>query len=213
MVDTSAMVDFANQTLVCKDIAINATVPGGSTGTNLSTTELAYLDGVTAGTATASKALVLSSGGSVATITAATFTAATVTTLTPTTVAGTPAFSGVTTFQANPALSQGVTLSVGGTVASLTSNAATITPAYSAVITTEALTTATGGSQALTITIAGVAPTDMIFLTRAGGTNTTRNFQLDAAPTSNTATVTVYNTSTTASLNGTIKFNLWVVKP
>jgi hypothetical protein len=42
--------DMAGLTLVCKDIQVNATTPG-STGTALSTTELSFLDGLTATTA------------------------------------------------------------------------------------------------------------------------------------------------------------------
>jgi len=46
--------DFGGLTLVTKDIKVNATAPGQS-GTSLSATELTLLDGVTAGTAAASK--------------------------------------------------------------------------------------------------------------------------------------------------------------
>lgn len=50
-------IDNAGLTLVVKDIRTGANSPG-QTGTALSSTELGYLDGVTAGTVTASKVLV-----------------------------------------------------------------------------------------------------------------------------------------------------------
>lgn len=49
--------DFGGMTYVVKDIKVGATAPGQA-GTSLSSAELTYLDGVTAGTAIASKALV-----------------------------------------------------------------------------------------------------------------------------------------------------------
>lgn len=61
-------------------------------GNTLSGDELGFVDGVTAGTATASKAVVLGASKDIATI-----TSATITTLTTTTVAGTPNFSGAVT--------------------------------------------------------------------------------------------------------------------
>jgi hypothetical protein len=66
---------------------------------DLSATELAFLDGVTAGTATASKALVLGASKEIATI-----TSATITTLTAPNIAGTSDF-------ANPIKVDGVTMS------------------------------------------------------------------------------------------------------
>src|SRR6187401_1111899 len=69
--DTQAGLEVAN--------AINAS-------SQLSSTEAGFLDGVTAGTAAASKALVLNSGGGIGTITSGTFTAANITTLTAETI-------------------------------------------------------------------------------------------------------------------------------
>lgn len=93
----------------------------------------------------------------------------------------------------------------------LSSNAATATT-YAVQVTTESLTTAAGASQALTITLNGVAATDIAFVTRAGGTNTRRAYNYDAVCTANTVTVTVYNNEPTNALNGTLIFNLLVVK-
>lgn len=127
------------------------------------------------------------------------------------TTTGTMTAGGVVTFSSNPTFAAGKTLDLDSATATLSSNAATITK-YAAVITTESLTTAAGASQALAITLTGVAAGDLAFVTKAGGTNTRKNYQLEAVTTSNTVTVTVYNTEPTNALNGTLIFNLWVVK-
>lgn len=96
--------------------------------------------------------------------------------------------------------------------ATLSSNAATITK-HAAVITTESLTTAAGSSQAFTITLTGVAAGDLAFVQGTGaGTNTRQNHRYNAACTSNTITVTVFNTEPTNALNGTLVFNLLHIK-
>ncbi len=97
-------------------------------------------------------------------------------------------------------------------VHSLTSHAVTTTK-YFAVITTEALTTAAAASQAFVITKAGVAAGDLAFVQACGGTNSaTQDITFTAVTTTNTITVTVYNNTVATSLNGTLKFNLMVVK-
>ena len=95
--------------------------------------------------------------------------------------------------------------------ATLVANAATITKRW-ATITTEALTTAAGASQAFVITFAGVLADSPAFVTRAGGTNTRRNYDYDVVTTADTVTVTVYNNEPANALNGTLIFSLWVVK-
>lgn len=97
------------------------------------------------------------------------------------------------------------------TTATLSSNAATITK-YAAQITSEALTTAAGSSQAFTITLSGVSTTDLAFVQFVGGSNTRLNLQFRAACTADTVTVTLTNTEPTNAVNGTVIFNLWVVK-
>lgn len=62
---TSTDIDFGGLDLVCNNVKIGATAPGKA-GTTLSGTELTYLDSVTAGTAAASKAVVLDSNLDVA---------------------------------------------------------------------------------------------------------------------------------------------------
>ena len=52
--------DYGGLTVIVKDLKINAATPGAA-GSALTTTELGYLDGLTAGTVTASKAVVVDS--------------------------------------------------------------------------------------------------------------------------------------------------------
>jgi hypothetical protein len=79
-------------------------------------------------------------------------------------------------------------------------------------LTTEALVTAAAASQALTITLAGVSATDMAFVQYVGGTNTRRNITVGAVTTANTVTITIYNNEPTNALNGTLIFNVFVLK-
>lgn len=81
-----------------------------------------------------------------------------------------------------------------------------------AVVTTAALTTAGGASHVITITYTGVAAGDLTFVSLVGGTNTTKNLTLQAATTSNTVTVTIFNNTAATAVNGTIIFNLLVCK-
>lgn len=77
--------------------------------TNISAAEIGFLDGVTAGTATASKAVVLGASKEISTITTATITNLTSTTVTPTTIAGTPNFSGAVTLASTAAVTGAIT--------------------------------------------------------------------------------------------------------
>jgi hypothetical protein len=125
--------------------------------------------------------------------------------------AGAQTIAGAKTFSSDITLGAATTLNLDSTTATLSSNAATITK-YAAQITTESLTTAAGASQAFVITLTGAAATDLAFVTRAGGTNTRQNFAYNAVMTTNTCTVTVYNNEPANALNGTLIFNLWIVK-
>lgn len=127
------------------------------------------------------------------------------------TLDGTQTITGVKTFTGNPTFTTGSTIKLNAGTSTLSSNAATVTK-YATQVTTESLTTAAGASQALVITLTGIAATDIIVVSKAGGTNTRKNFQLEAVATTNTATVTLYNTEPTNAINGTVIFNLWVLK-
>lgn len=120
-------------------------------------------------------------------------------------------FTGVKTFSANPAFTVGNTIKSNVAATTFTSNAATGT-SYFIQGTTPALTTAAGASQAEVYTLTGVAATDIAFVTVAGGTNTRKNINLEAVCTTNTVTVTIYNSEPTNAVNGTIIFNLMILK-
>ena len=322
MATRTKYVDWGGLTPIVDGIRVGATKPG-QTGTELTGTEIALLDGITAGTVTASKAVVVDSNKDIASFrnvtatgsfiigsadmneadlekldgitngTAAadkavvldaskgisTITSATITTLTSTTVnttnldagasatagtvdifpttavkgkiqlaaadsagdttttitnasqagartytipdagasasfvmtEGAQTVNGIKTFGANPTLGAGITFDLDSATGTFSSNAVTITK-YASQLTTESLTTAGGASQALVVTLTGVAATDLSFVQYAGGTNTTRNFTLAAVSTSNTVTITVYNNTAATALNGTIILNLWIVK-
>lgn len=103
------------------------------------------------------------------------------------------------------------TLAPEAATATLVTNAATVTK-YLVQVTTEALTTAAGASQACTLTLAGVSATDLALVQLVGGTNTRLHLQTYAACTANTVTVTIANIGPTNAVNGTIIFNVWVMK-
>jgi hypothetical protein len=103
------------------------------------------------------------------------------------------------------------TLAPEAATATLVTNAATVTK-YLVQVTTEALTTAAGASQACTLTLAGVSATDLALVQLVGGTNTRLHLQTYAACTTNTVTVTIANIGPTNAINGTVIFNVWVVK-
>jgi hypothetical protein len=119
--------------------------------------------------------------------------------------------SGAVTFGGDITLGAGTTINLDSATATLSSNAATVTK-RAVQVTSEALTTAAGASQAFVITLTGVAATDLAFVTPAGGTNTREHIQYKAICTSNTVTVTLSNIGPTNAVNGTVIFNLWVLK-
>lgn len=119
--------------------------------------------------------------------------------------------TGVKTFSANPALTVGNTIKSNVAATTFTSNAATGT-SYFVKGTTPSLATAGGASQAEVYTLTGVAATDVAIVTLAGGTNTTKNITVEAVCTTNTVTVTIYNNTAATALNGTVIFNLVILK-
>jgi hypothetical protein len=127
------------------------------------------------------------------------------------TVTGAVTHTGVVTFNSDPVIGAGKTINLDSATATLVSNAATITK-YAVQVTTEALTTAAGAAQAFVLTLTGVAATDLIFVQGAGGTNTREHIVYKAIATTNTVTVTVNNIGPTNAINGTLIFNVWVLK-
>lgn len=82
--------DMGGSDLIVNTVSVGATTPGQA-GTSLSGAELTVLDGVTAGTAAASKALVLNSSKGISTVTSATITTLTATDVNTTNVTATGA--------------------------------------------------------------------------------------------------------------------------
>lgn len=81
-------IDFGGNTLVVDGIRVGATGPGQS-GTELTGAEIVLLDGITAGTAAANKAVVLGASKEIATITSGTITTLTSTTVNSAAITGT----------------------------------------------------------------------------------------------------------------------------
>lgn len=214
----------------------------------LTASELDFVDGVTAGTATASKALVLDSSKGIATITSATITTVNATNVDagasgaagtvdvfPTTAAKgklrlsaadsagdttttitNASQAGARTYTLPDAGASGAFVLGGGNAAvTLTGTGGTSTgtmTTLSAQVTTASLTTAGQATHVATITFTGVAATDIAFATLAGGTNTTKSLVLQAVCTANTVTVSITNATAATAVNGTIIFNLLIVK-
>lgn len=181
----ATLVDMGGNTLITENVRVGATGPGQE-GTDISSAELTFLDGATTANDGTNKAVITGTSGALT-------------------------IAGVATFGDNPTFAAGKTLNLDSATATLSSHAATVTK-YAVQVTSEALTTAAGASQAFVITLTGVAATDLAFVTPAGGTNTREHIQYKAICTSNTVTVTISNIGPTNALNGTVIFNLWVLK-
>lgn len=125
--------------------------------------------------------------------------------------AATQTIGGAKTFSSDITLGAGTTLNLDSATATLSSHAATVTK-YAVQVTSEALTTAAGASQAFVITLTGAAATDLAFVQGCGGTNTREHIVYKAIMTTNTCTVTLTNIGASDAVNGTVKFNLWIVK-
>jgi hypothetical protein len=83
--------------------------------------------------------------------------------------------------------------------------------ALSGFITSQSLSVAAGSSHAMTFTNGYIASTSKLIITKAGGTNTRHNYQIESVSNSGNATVTIYNTEPTNAMNGTIIFSYFVI--
>ncbi len=155
--------------------------------------ELQKLDGVVAGTTSASKVLIVGASKEldVLTVTALTAPTATVTTLN---------FAAGAVFNADT-----------GTDTCI-SNACTINKMVGRV-TTESLTTAAGAAQPITINNSQAAVGDFVLVTVNGGTNTRLNAAI-AATVSGTGVITavLVNNEPTNAFNGTAIFTFFLIK-
>lgn len=105
----------------------------------------------------------------------------------------------------------GGTLNADSGTVTLSSNAGTLSK-MAGVITTESLTTAAGAGQDLTITNTVVAATDIILVTRNGGTSTGGTPVFNAVPGAGSFVITVDNKHASAAFNGTFILGFLVVK-
>jgi glucosamine 6-phosphate synthetase-like amidotransferase/phosphosugar isomerase protein len=105
----------------------------------------------------------------------------------------------------------GKTVNLDSTTATGSSHAATVTK-YAIKYTTEALTTAAGASQAEVLTLSGVVAGDFVFISRCGGTSSGGTPLFKAVTTTDTVTITIDNKHASAALDGTLIFNVWVLK-
>jgi hypothetical protein len=93
----------------------------------------------------------------------------------------------------------------------LSSNAGTLSQ-LAGKITTESLTTAAAGSQALTITNTLVAATDIILISRQGGTSANGTPVMKVVPGSGSFVITLDNKHASAAFNGTFIIGFLVIK-
>jgi len=181
MAINSKTMDFSGLDLKADSVTI--------AGTALSVAEMAALDGVTAGTVTASKALVVDANKDIATLNNVTMT--------------------------NLIVGASGSVAIDNTTATATGNdttqSATVTKA-AGTVTTGALTTAANAATNVVLTLTGVAAGDIILVTGAGGTNTTPVYIQSAIATTDTITVKIRNgVNSTTALNGTVAFHyLWI---
>ena len=168
----------------------------------LSSAEAGYLDGVTAGTAAASKALVLGASSEIATI-----TSATITTLTATTVDAAGKISST-----SPTTGVGYSTGAGGAVTQITSASTGVTlNKVTGQITTVALTTAAAGEERFTVTNSAVAATDVVVLGttyNGGGTPMLSVVKIAAGA----FDVVITNVHASAALDALMVINFAVIK-
>lgn len=108
-------------------------------------------------------------------------------------------------------LDGGSALEVETGAVTLSSNAGTLSQ-LAGKITTEALTTAAGAAETLTITNTLVAATDIIILTRNGGTSDEGTPEVTVTPGSGSFVITLENRHASAAFDGTFIFGFLVIK-
>lgn len=178
MAINSKTIDFSGLDVKCDSMTLG--------GNAMSGTELGFLDGVTAGTATASKALVVDTNKDIATIRNATLTGL--------------------------VFAAGGTIDSDSGTATATAAAATLSK-MAGVITTEALTTAAAAAYTLTLTNTTIAAADMVFASVANGTNSAGiPIVGKITPGAGSCTIGIENQHTANAFNGTLKISFLVIK-
>lgn len=178
MAINSKTMDFSGLDLKADSVTI--------AGAAISTTELGFLDGVTAGTATASKALVVDANKDIATIRNATVTGL--------------------------VFATGGTIDSDSGTATASAGAATVSK-MAGVVTSESLTTAAAAAYTLTLTNTVIAATDLVFVSVANGTNSAGIPVVGrVTPGSGSCTILIENQHGANAFNGTIKISFLVIK-
>lgn len=158
-------------------------IVGGST---LSGTELGYVDGITPGTVTASKSVVVDANKDIAEFRNLTAT--------------------------NHIVGVGGSINSDSGTASATDGAATLSK-MAGVVTTEALTTAAGAAYTLTLTNTAIAAADIVFASVANGTNAQGVPVVGViTPGAGSCTIVVRNEDAAAAFNGTLVISFLVIK-
>lgn len=124
---------------------------------------------------------------------------------------GAQTLNGVKTFGGGIAFGAGATLDADSGTVTLSSNAGTISK-MAGVITTESLSTAAAGAQALTITNTLCAATDIVLITRLGGTSAGGTPIFKAVPGSGSFVITVDNKHASAAFDGTFIIGFLLIK-
>lgn len=102
-------------------------------------------------------------------------------------------------------------VSVGDEGTGTTSSFAVTLNTQKGVITTEALTTAAGSTQNITLTNSKMTADTVMLVTLGAGTNTAGTPLLFITPGSGSATITILNAHASAALNGTLKIHFVLV--
>lgn len=149
-------------------------------------TDLTKIDGVTNGTVTASKAVVVDANKDISEFRNMTAT--------------------------NVIIGVGGSINSDSGVATASAGAATLAK-MAGIITTEALTTAALADYTLTLTNSAIAAADMVFASVNNGTNTTAGIDVQrVSPAAGSVVILIRNTHATVALNGTLKISFLVVK-
>lgn len=106
----------------------------------------------------------------------------------------------------------GLATSDKGAVTANSGNSYAVTSnAMSVMVTTDSLSTAAAASRTITITDSEVTANSLIQVSWAGGTNTAGTPVIEAVPTANTITITLYNKHASTAFSGTFVLHVLVL--
>jgi hypothetical protein len=119
-------------------------------------------------------------------------------------------WTGAQTFSTGIVFGAGSTLDADSGTVTLSTNAGTLSK-MAGVITTEALTTAAGSAQALTITNTLCAATSIVLVTRSGGTSAAGTPIIKAVPGAGSFVITLDNKHASAAFDGTFVLSFLLI--